>query len=88
MAGKQTRVFIKLDGSVVGLYSDALDYSALGDVEIKRASEVEWQKGSWSVNIVDERLRRDGDLPLVGFTRRRDALDAEVMLLEARLRGG
>ena len=70
------------DGAeIMGLYSDKIPYRDLGSVEVKRASNVEFNSESqkWEVFIVDEgRI-----LPDVYVTRT-EALAAEVEYLNNR----
>ena len=70
---------IERDGSVRGIYGEAIDLAALGPPRITRASQVE----------PDERGRWLADLSPVGgpvlgpFDLRSEALEAEVAWLEA-----
>ena len=71
---------IRTDGDVTTLYSEQLDLSALGVVNISRASHVEPdESGQWFAEIIDG--------PKLGpFSRRSEALAAEVAwLTEHRL---
>lgn len=71
---------IHADGSVTTLYSELLDLSTLGAMNIARASHVEPDAdGHWFASIIDG--------PKLGpFTRRSEALAAEVAwLTEHRL---
>ena len=71
---------IRPDGDITTLYSELLDLSALGVVNIARASHVEPdESGQWFAEIIDG--------PKLGpFSRRSEALAAEVAwLTEHRL---
>jgi hypothetical protein len=73
---------LRLDGTVVGLYTDAIDLRVLGHVRAERASAVEWDEATqaWRARIV-----ATGDI-LGPFQRRDEAVDAERRALAARLR--
>ena len=71
---------IRPNGDVTTLYTELLDLSALGAVNIARASHVESdQSGQWFADVIDG--------PKLGpFPRRSEALAAEVAwLTEHRL---
>ena len=71
---------IRPNGDVTTLYTELLDLSALGTLNIARASHVEPdQSGQWFADVIDG--------PKLGpFPRRSDALAAEVAwLTEHRL---
>ncbi|MDZ4685550.1 MAG: hypothetical protein SH850_10845 [Planctomycetaceae bacterium] len=74
-------VVISPDGSITTLYTELLDLTALGALNIVRASHVEPNdQGQWCAHLIDG--------PTLGpFPRRSDALAAEVAWLTAhRLR--
>lgn len=76
---------IRPDGSVTGLYSDALDFralgAALGSLEIRRASHVEpTSDGRWTAD-----MSPSGGGELGPFDTRAEALDAEVAWLRANV---
>lgn len=69
------------DGTVVGLYTDAMDLRVLGHVGAERASAVEWDEATqaWRARI----FATGAVLGL--FQRRDEAVDAERRVLAARL---
>ena len=72
-------LFVRPNGSVTALYGEALDLSTLGRLSIRRASQVEPDAdGCWHAD-----LSPVGGPPLGPFTRRSDALAAEVSWLNA-----
>ncbi len=72
---------IEPSGRVVGLYNEALDLAALGDVSIRRASYVEPdEQGRWWADLQPQHGPRLGP-----FAKRSEALDAEVAWLEEQL---
>lgn len=77
------KILIKQDGSaVVAVYNDRLLplLERLGvNPEIKRRSEVEWERGRWSARLV-----HSGD-PLTSDRTREGAIDKEHDLIEADL---
>ena len=72
---------LRPDGTVVGLYTDAIDLRALGHICAERASAVEWDEAvqAWRATIL-----ATGEV-LGSFRRRDDADDAERRALAARL---
>lgn len=71
---------LRPDGTIFGLYTDAIDLRALGHVHVERASAVEWDKAAqaWRALIF-------GTGAVLGPFRRRDeAVDAERRALAAR----
>ena len=72
---------LRPDGTVVGLYTDAIDLRALGHVQAERASAVEWDEiaQAWRARIF-----ATGDV-LGPFRRRGEAVGAERRVLAARL---
>ena len=69
---------VEPNGSVRGVYAEAIDLSVLGDVAIRRASHVEPDEhGRWPVD-----LRPVGGPVLGPFGRRSDALAAEMRWLK------
>jgi len=70
------------DGTVVGLYTDAIDLRALGHVRAERASAVEWDEAAQAWRA---RIFATGEV-LGPFRRRDEAVDAERRALAARLR--
>ena len=73
---------LRPDGTVVGLYTDAIDLRALGRVCAERASAVEWDDSAqaWRARIF-------ATAEVLGPFRRRDeAVAAERRALAARLR--
>jgi hypothetical protein len=72
---------IKPDGEVRTLYSECLDFQALGTVSIRRASLVEWnnEQGCWAVTLPD------GALLMTGFATRSTAVAWEIAFWERRL---
>ena len=73
---------LRPDGSVVGLYTDAIDLRVLGHVRAERASAVEWNEAAqaWLARIV-----APGEV-LGPFRRRVEAVDAARHALAAQLR--
>jgi hypothetical protein len=73
---------LRCDGTVVGLYTDAIDLRVLGLVRAERASTVDWDEmaQAWRASIF-----ATGDV-LGPFRRRDEAVDAERRALAARLR--
>ncbi len=73
---------LRPDGTVVGLYTDAIDLRVLGHVRAERASTVDWDEAAqaWRARIV-----ATGDV-LGPFPRRDEAVDAERRALAGRLR--
>jgi hypothetical protein len=72
------QLVIEKDGQVRGIYGEAIDLAALGQVRISRASHVEPNEdGRW---VAD--LSPVGGPVLGPFDRRSDALGAEVYWLE------
>jgi hypothetical protein len=72
------QLVIEKDGQVRGIYGEAIDLAALGQVRISRASHVEPNEdGRW---VAD--LSPVGGPRLGPFDRRSDALGAEVYWLE------
>ena len=77
-----TDVFeLRPDGTVVGLYTDAIDLRVLGHVRAERASAVEWDEvaQAWRARIFAT------GAVLGPFRRRDEAVDAERRALAARL---
>ena len=72
---------LRPDGTVVGLYTDAIDLRALGHVRAERASTVDWDEAAqaWCARIFVT-----GEV-LGPFRRRDEAVDAERRALAARL---
>jgi hypothetical protein len=70
------------DGTVVGLYTDAIDLRVLGHVRAERASAVEWDETgqAWRARVL-----ATGET-IGPFQRRDEAVDAERRALAARLR--
>jgi hypothetical protein len=73
---------LRPDGTVVGLYTDAIDLRVLGRVRAERASAVEWDETAqaWRARVL-----ATGET-LGPFHRRDEAIDAERRALAARLR--
>ena len=72
------QLVIEKDGQVRGIYGEAIDLAALGQVRISRASHVEPNEdGRW---VAD--LSPVGGPRLGPFDRRTEALEAEVSWLE------
>ncbi len=77
-----TDVFeLRPDGTVVGLYTDAIDLRVLGHVRAERASAVEWDEAAQAWRA---RIFATGEV-LGPFRRRDEAVDAERRALAARL---
>ncbi|MGH7307393.1 MAG: hypothetical protein ACREK6_01730 [Candidatus Rokuibacteriota bacterium] len=72
---------LRPDGTVVGLYTDAIDLRALGHIRAERASAVEWDEvaQAWRARIL-----ATGEV-LGPFQRREEAVDAERRVLAAHL---
>jgi hypothetical protein len=71
-------LIIERDGSVRGIYGEALDLATLGTPQIRRASHVEPDdQGRWLAD-----LSPVGGPTLGPFDRRSEALEAEVAWLE------
>ena len=79
-----TRLVVAPDGSIVTLYDEDLDLSALGILRVERAGRVEPDaEGRWTADLAPS-----GGPVLGPFARRSEALAAEVAwLLSHRLRG-
>jgi hypothetical protein len=76
-------LLVDVCGSIHGLYGEAIDLNALGDLTIYRASEVEPDHtGHWWAD-----LALMGGPRLGPYTRRSDALGAEIAWIEQRLFG-
>lgn len=73
---------LRPDGTVVGLYTDAIDLRVLGHIRAERASAVEWDEAlqGWRARIF-----ATGEV-LGSFQRRDEAVNAERRVLAARLR--
>lgn len=98
---KEHRIVIKPGGTVVALYADdiAALCASVGPMHVERASHVEYsaEHGGWYVQLPDHRLLcrqtvEDGHEssvrnlgPCCVWSKRSDALAAEVAYLEARL---
>ena len=72
---------LRPDGTVVGLYTDMIDLRALGHVQAKRASAVEWDE---TAQVWRARIFATGEV-LGPFRRRGEAVDAERHVLAERL---
>ena len=72
---------LRPDGTVVGLYTDAIDLRAVGHVRAERASAVEWDE---AVQACRATILATGEV-LGSFRRRDDTVDAERRALAARL---
>ena len=72
---------LRPDGTVVGLYTDAIDLRVLGHVRAERASAVEWDEAAQAWRA---RIFATGEV-LGPFRRRDEAVDAERRALAARL---
>jgi hypothetical protein len=74
---QQMELVVQKDGTARFIYSEMLDLTALGQVEIRRASHVEPDdQGRWWADLSPV------SGPMLGpFDRRSDALDAEVAWL-------
>ena len=72
---------LRPDGTIVGLYTDAIDLRALGHVSAERASAVEWDEAAqaWRARVL-----ATGEV-LGPFRRRDEAVEAERRALAARL---
>ena len=86
------KIKILPNGDIEMLYTDAIPLHEIGEVSVRRASEVEYDhaRGGWTVQFVSGGwLGADGGLADAAasavFRSRRDALAAEVRYLEARL---
>jgi hypothetical protein len=73
---------LRPDGTVIGLYTDAIDLRVLGHVRAQRASTVEWDDAAQAWRA---RIMATGDV-LGPFQRRDEAVDAERRALASRLR--
>lgn len=75
------RIIVSSSGDLKYIYSDELrPLHSLGEVEIKRASSVEPQPdGTWGFDMTP--MGRP-DVKVAGFTKRADALSAEVKWIE------
>lgn len=71
------RLRVESDGTILGLYDEKLDLSAMGNLVIQRASQVEPQGDTWTVDLA----LSDGPI-LPGFAKRSEAIQAEVQWLE------
>lgn len=79
-------IVVKQGGAIRMLYSDRVPLQLLGPVHIERASNVEYsaEHGGWTVQFSNGTyLHRHNEV--AHFTKRSDALAAEVAYLEARL---
>ncbi len=72
---------LRCDGTVVGLYTDAIDLRVLGHVRAERASTVDWDEvaQAWRASIFAT------GAVLGPFQRRDEAVDAERRVLAAHL---
>ena len=72
------------DGSLFGLWTDEIDLHKLGRVEVRRASNIEFDDaaGLWRIHWPD------GTTGMVGYRRRADALEAEEKIVQERVRRG
>lgn len=76
------RVRIEKDGSVKCLYRDTLPFIGGGErLDIHRASHVEWNihRQCWEI------LTPEGQFIEGGFSKRQDAIDREIEIMEATL---
>lgn len=72
---------LRCDGTIVGLYTDAIDLRVLGHVRAERASAVEWDEAAQAWRA---RIFATGEV-LGPFRRRDEAVDTERRALAARL---
>ena len=83
MPSDELILIVDPDGQVSGLYTDALELAALGELEVTRASHVEFDGAAqeWVISLLDGEV--------VGSRKRRvDALALERELLQARMLEG
>jgi hypothetical protein len=72
---------LRPDGTVIGLYTDAIDLRGLGHVRAERASAVEWDEAAQAWRA---RIFATGEL-LGPFRSRDEAVHGERRVLAARL---
>lgn len=75
---------VRPEGSLIAIYTEALDLVSLGDVRFQRASHVEPdERGNWWADLSPVHG------PILGpFTQRSQALEAEHRYLMSRLEHG
>ena len=78
-------LYVAPDGTVRAVHSDDLDLTAIGHVEVRRASHVEPGPGGWWVDLAPVGGPRFGPFPI---NRRQVALDAEAAWLRAAMAEG
>lgn len=80
MSTSSKKIVIQSNGTISYIWSDDIDLSELGDVQVSRASHVEFNNKSkkWEAHTV-------GGTFIGAFKKRSDAIAAEVKYLEERL---
>lgn len=92
------QVFRLAGRRVTTIYTDTIDLRALGSPKVARASEVEYDndRGGWTVKFADGSYLCHSQIGTCGstkpehariFANRQEALDAEVIEINRRLRG-
>jgi hypothetical protein len=81
VAAQQMQLVVQKDGTTCFIYSELLDLASLGQVQIRRASNVEPDEdGRWWADLAPMAG------PMLGpFERRSDALVAETAWLESHV---
>lgn len=74
------RLLIDPQGDVHGVYSDSLPHSKLGQMEVSRASSVEYNHSTKAWEAFDLR-----GIKLAEGASRKDVIEAELQVLEERL---
>jgi len=85
----KTRVArIRLDGTVVMLYSDGIDYHQIGDVTVQRATDVAYDstQKAWHATCIHPAFRSDA--PTKPRRLRSEAIQDEERLLNRALKDG
>jgi len=73
-------IYFDTEGNIKGLYSNVLADLNLGNMNIRRASNVEFNNETqkWEVDVIGEGI-------LAKFDSRQEALDWEVQYLESKI---
>jgi len=71
------QIVIKPNGTIIGIYNDAMDYGIFGKAQIRRVSHVEPdESGRWFADLSPV------DGPKLGpFDKRNEAIDTEIEFL-------
>lgn len=81
MTDEEICILIEPDGTVRCLYTEEIDLRALGPLQVRRATSVEWDEDAqeWVATLVST-----GEV-LAHCRTRKDALEAEVRILTERI---